>query len=39
MTFGFSLCVVPLLVILVIEIGLGNLEGKEPLEDSKICDY
>jgi len=39
MIFGFSLCAVSLLVILVIyfRMGLGDLVGGKPLEDSEVC--
>ena len=37
--FGFSLCVVPLLVTQVtyFRLELGDLEGRKPTEDGKVC--
>ena len=39
MTFGFILCAVPLLAILVIYFGsrLEKLSGWKPLESAKVC--
>ena len=41
MTFGFSLCAMPLQVTLVVYFGrrLGELRGLELLEDGEVCCY